>query len=99
MAPDVGIYNPASIFTVVVLPEPFGPMQAKIFPSGSSSERSSTAATPPENFFVRCSMRTMILSPQMLSHLAHHIRDGKIRLNNVIYCAQLKPRFNIGVLR
>ena len=44
-SPDVGCRSPASIFSVVVFPAPFGPRKPTRSPAAISKERSSTATT------------------------------------------------------
>src|SRR5919198_4174093 len=46
--PAVGANRPAIRFTVVLLPEPFGPMSPMISPSATARSRLSTARTPPK---------------------------------------------------
>ena len=43
IVPDVGVSSPATIRSVVVLPQPDGPSRAKNEPLGTSRSRSSTA--------------------------------------------------------
>src|ERR1044072_7826935 len=57
IVPDVGVSSPASIRSVVVLPQPDGPRSAKNDPFGTSSVRSSTAVKP-GNLFVRLLSRS-----------------------------------------
>ena len=52
--PDVGGMTELMRFSVVVLPEPFGPMSAWIWRSLTSKERSLTATRPPKRL-VTCS--------------------------------------------
>ncbi|CAB5147823.1 unannotated protein [freshwater metagenome] len=47
MLPDVGSSSPAIIRSVVVLPQPDGPSNAKNEPFGITNERSSTALKSP----------------------------------------------------
>src|ERR1051325_11579678 len=48
--PSSGRSNPATIRSVVVLPQPLGPSSEKNSPSAISRETSSTAPTPPKRF-------------------------------------------------
>ena len=50
--PLVGASAPVTTLNSVVLPEPFGPMSAKIEPRGTSKLTASSARRPPK-FFVR----------------------------------------------
>ena len=45
--PEVGLYSPVSMLKSVVLPAPFGPMTETIERSGTSSDTSATAVSPP----------------------------------------------------
>ena len=50
-----GVHSaPAMMFSIVVLPAPFGPMSARIWYSGTAKETSSSASNPPK----RCVMRS-----------------------------------------
>src|SRR5580704_5579888 len=48
--PLVGLSSVVSILIVVVLPAPFGPRKAKISPSATSNDTSSTAVNEPKDF-------------------------------------------------
>src|SRR6476620_8303948 len=50
IVPDVGVSSPATILSVVVLPQPDGPSSAKKEPLGTSRSRSSTALKAPKSF-------------------------------------------------
>ena len=47
MAPESGVRSPLIDSTVVVLPAPFGPRMAKISPSSTENETSSTTVWSP----------------------------------------------------
>src|SRR5690606_17087571 len=49
IVPAVGCMAPQSRFTIVVLPEPFGPTRPTISPSVTSKETLSRARTPPKS--------------------------------------------------
>src|SRR5580700_1919761 len=51
---------------VVVLPEPLGPMKPYTEPSGTVSDRSSTAVTAPKDF-VTCEIWTASIDPQIVA--------------------------------
>src|SRR4051812_24355263 len=55
--PDVGLSSPATIRSVVVLPQPDGPSRAKNEPRGTSRSRSLTAVNAPKDF-VSCRIRS-----------------------------------------
>ena len=48
IAPAVSGKSPLTRFTVVLLPEPLGPISPKISPSATAKSRPSTARTPPK---------------------------------------------------
>src|SRR5262249_23421874 len=47
-SPDVGANSPQIRLTIVLLPEPLGPMRPRIVPSGTVRSTPSTARTPPK---------------------------------------------------
>ena len=58
MLPTVGSSSPATIRSVVVLPQPDGPRRAKKEPAGITSERSSTALKSPYVLVIRVSFKS-----------------------------------------
>src|SRR3954469_3442182 len=58
MAPELGVSRPATIRSVVVLPQPEGPSSAKNEPRGTSRSRSRTAWKAP-----KCLVSRRIASP------------------------------------
>ena len=58
MLPSVGSSSPATIRSVVVLPQPDGPSRAKNEPGGIVSERSSTATNEPKRLVTRSRRRS-----------------------------------------
>src|SRR4051794_6092890 len=69
--PSVGSIRPHINRSVVVLPAPSGPTNAKISPSAISRFRSWTAVTSP-NLRVRCSAMTMPIEPALKNDLRIH---------------------------
>src|SRR6478609_714601 len=55
--PEVGVSRPATIRSVVVLPQPDGPSSAKNEPRGMSRSRSRTAVNAPKDFVTPRSRR------------------------------------------
>src|SRR3954451_8718189 len=65
MVPEVGVSRPATIRSVVVLPQPEGPSSAKKEPRGTSRSRSLTAVNAPKDF-----VRSRIRNPSYGAVLA-----------------------------
>ncbi len=59
IAPAVGSSRPATIRSVVVLPQPDGPSSAKNDPWGTVTDRSSTATKPPNRLVSRSMTRSL----------------------------------------
>src|SRR3954449_481630 len=57
IAPEVGVSSPATMRSVVVLPQPDGPSSAKKDPRGTSRSSSLTAVKPPNVFVTSRSRR------------------------------------------
>ena len=84
--PDVAWTSPAMIFSVVVFPQPLGPMMLVSSPRGTSKLTPSRARTPPSYSFVMSLTRTAgrppswavaVAGPEvMLSVMPASFRDG-----------------------
>ena len=73
IVPSVGVSRPATIRSVVVLPQPDGPSRAKNEPVGMSRSRSFTAVNVAK-LFVRPRMRSPANSPSrrgLLGAISH----------------------------
>src|SRR4029078_2011162 len=59
ITPSVGISRPATMRSVVVLPQPEGPSKAKNDPCGTVTDRSSTATKLPNRLVSRSMTRSL----------------------------------------
>src|SRR5947209_1337403 len=69
MSPARGGNTPHAMLMIVVLPAPFGPMQAVTLPGGHSIETSSNTKTPPK-FIESRSMRRPLFPEVIFAHEA-----------------------------
>src|SRR5512147_2698571 len=93
---------PTIIFSVVVLPEPFGPMSPYISPGLMASERPSTAFVEPNvlatdfnsraAFFIRFLSIPRLFTPRPESRLRNGLDNGLRRVSGGVYDGDRRTR-------
>src|SRR5438067_7258740 len=77
ISPDVGDSKPASIISVVVLPEPEGPSSVRNSPRSMSRSRPSTTRVSPSYVLQTAAKRT--IGSDMLATVDRNLRAGHVR--------------------
>src|SRR3982751_3062004 len=77
ISPSVGVSNPASIISVVVLPEPEGPSSVRNSPRSMSRSRPSTTRVSPSYVLHTAAKRT--IGSDMLATVDRNLRPGHVR--------------------
>src|SRR5712691_11008188 len=76
MWPAVGANNPHMRLTIVLLPEPFGPMRPRISPRATERSTPSTARTPPKCLVRLCRSSTVSILTREQQPLEGEQRAG-----------------------
>src|SRR5262245_4438420 len=76
--PDVGAVRPAITFTMVLFPEPLGPIRPRISPLASWKDTPSTALTPPK-CLARLSTSSTERAPPSLDQALHRRHETTAR--------------------
>src|ERR1035437_1267367 len=82
--PDVGSSRPATMRSVVVLPHPDGPSNAKNEPSGITRSKSSTATNSPKRFVRFLRVRSPCADVEASTTMRCHSPSGRpLRMKSV----------------
>src|SRR5262245_19716597 len=99
MVPSVGSSSPATIRSVVVLPQPEGPRRAKNEPRGTSRSSESTAVKPPNRLVTSLNRRPSKDPSLARSSVARSAGDDIVEVSFVLLGLLVGERHEVeGVL-
>src|ERR1700722_4073900 len=92
--PALGEDNPASRFSSVVFPEPFGPKMPMISPLLTAKDTSDTATSPPKRLVRFSTLRSMGAPPEEADDPAWHQQDHENENHAVDRDARFRWQFD-----